>query len=528
MACVIPSDTSPPDAARKIPPLKTPAAEMEELPPRRGFDRRWLALAVTSIGSFMTILDGNIVNLALPSILKGFHSDIGRGQLIVTVYLMSLAIVIPVSGFLGDRLGMKRLYMFTLGGFTVTSAFCGLSWGLPSLIGFRALQGLAGGMLQPLGMALVFTMITPLERGKFMPVLGLPTLLAPLIGPTVGGYIVQYFSWRFIFLFNLPVGLAGLALAYLLLKETPMRGDAKLDAKGFGLSAVGFPCLLLGLSEGVELGWTSLPVLTLLGIGLVSLSGFVRVELKHPDPMLRLQLFGNKMFLLAMLIIFINMFTLFGLQYVLPLFLQQVHHVGAATTGQVLLPGGITAFATMTIAGQYYNRLGPRPLVTAGLIVMIVTTLGLSRVGPTSNVVFISGFAALRGVALGLAMPTIQTAGFNCVPEGETSRAAAMVNGFQRMFSSVTTALLTTILITSLGRHGGSGSIAEGTATPGPMLWAFRDAYYAMTAVSVVGLALAFFARDPVLVERDRQSKVLADGILPSGLGVKHSVQRNF
>ena len=343
-----------------------------------------------------------------------------------------------------------------------------------------------------------------------MPVLGLPTLLAPILGPTVGGFIVQYVSWRFIFLFNLPVGIAGMALAYLLLKETPIQEEARLDAKGFGLAAVGFPCLLLGLSQGVDLGWTSPAVLGLLAVGVVALAGFVYVELHQDDPMLRLQLFSNKMFTLAMLIIFINMFTLFGLQYVLPLFLQQVHGVGAATTGQLLLPGGITAFATMTVAGQYYNRLGPKPLVTSGLLVMIVTTLGLSRIGATTNTLLISGFAALRGVALGLAMPTIQTAGFNCVPEGQTSRAAAMVNGFQRMFSSVTTALLTTILVTSLAWHGGSGSIAEGTATRGPMVKAFHDAFYAMTAVSVLGLGLAFFARDPVLQARKREERVEA------------------
>jgi len=181
-------------------------------------DRRWLALSVTTIGSFMSILDSTIVNIALPSLLRDFNTDLRSGQLVLTIYLLALAVVIPLSGFLADRVGMKRLYIITLICFTAGSALCGLAWDLPSLVVFRALQGLGGGMLQPLGMAIVFSMITPLERGRFMGLLGLPMLLAPIMGPTLGGYLVQYASWRWIFLINLPIGLLNLGLAIWLLK----------------------------------------------------------------------------------------------------------------------------------------------------------------------------------------------------------------------------------------------------------------------------------------------------------------------
>ncbi|MFN8557544.1 MAG: MFS transporter, partial [Dehalococcoidia bacterium] len=192
-----------------------------------GFDRRWLALGVTTIGSFMSILDSTIVNVALPSVLRDFNAGLARGQLVLTVYLLALAVVIPLSGFLADRIGIKRLYMVTLVFFTAGSALCGLAWNLPSLIGFRALQGLGGGMLQPLGMALVFTMITPMERGYFMGLLGLPMLLAPLLGPTLGGYLSEYVSWRMIFLINLPIGVINFVLAWVLLKERPRRTEAR-------------------------------------------------------------------------------------------------------------------------------------------------------------------------------------------------------------------------------------------------------------------------------------------------------------
>jgi EmrB/QacA subfamily drug resistance transporter len=218
----------------------------------RGFDMRWVALGVTTVGSFMTLLDGTIVNIALPSVLRDFGADLDNGQLVLTAYLMAMAIVIPISGFLGERFGMKRLYIFTLAGFTISSAMCGLAWGLPSLIIFRVIQGLAGGMLQPLGMAIVFTMITPLERPRFMAMLGLPMLLAPILGPTVGGYLVEYSSWRLIFLINLPIGVLNIFLARAFLRETLIRREARIDKRGFVLATIAFPGLILGLTEGAR------------------------------------------------------------------------------------------------------------------------------------------------------------------------------------------------------------------------------------------------------------------------------------
>src|SRR5438874_4325623 len=207
------------------------------------FDRRWLSLGVVTIGSFMTLLDSTIVNVALPSIIRDFHSSVSRGQMILTVYLLALAVVIPVSGFLGERTGLKRLYMVTVVGFTVSSAMCAFAWSMPSLIVFRALQGLGGGMLQPLSLAITFTMITPLERGRFMALLGLPMLVGPILGPTVGGYLVEYFSWRTIFLINVPIGIIDIVLAHALLSESAIRHQTRLDLKGLLLGLAAFPSL---------------------------------------------------------------------------------------------------------------------------------------------------------------------------------------------------------------------------------------------------------------------------------------------
>lgn len=474
---------------------------------QRRFDPRWLPLAVTTVGSFMSILDSTIVNIALPSILKDFGASLQSGQLVITSYLMALAVVIPISGFLGERIGMKRLYMFTLAFFTVGSALCGLAWNVQSLVFFRVLQGLGGGMLQPLGMALVFTMITPLERPHFIALLGIPALLAPMFGPTVGGYLVEYSSWRMVFLINVPIGVIDIVFAYFLLKETPIRTNTKLDARGFALAAVAFPSLLLGLTMGTEHGW-SLPVIGLLFVGASTLTAFVFVELRHHDPMLRLSLFGDPMFRLAIFIQWIGFFSLFGLNYLTPLFLQRAHGLGAAEAGRVLLPTGIVAFITMNAAGKLYHRLGPRPLVLSGMIVLALTTAAWSRIDQDTSLYLIMVAIGGRGLGLGLFAQTVQIVAYNAVPDGQLSRATSLVNVGQRIDGALATAVLTTVLIISLHASGApaGSSISDGTAPVPLMVRAFQAAFLVMTILSVIGIALSFFVRDRVLEQFRRET----------------------
>jgi len=466
-----------------------------------GIDPRWLALSVTTIGSFMSILDSTIVNVALPNILRDFGAELETGQLVLTVYLLALAVVIPLSGYLAGRVGIKRLYIVTLLFFTAGSALCGLAWNLPSLILFRAIQGLGGGMLQPLGMAMVFTMITPLERGRFMGMLGLPMLLAPLLGPTLGGYLAQYVSWRMIFLINLPIGVGNLFLAWTLLKEQPRREGLRFDGLGFLLALCAFPSLLLALSEGGQLGWTSPGTLALLAAGVAALVAFVLVELRRRQPLLQVRLFERPMFALAMSINFVTQFSLFGIQFLLPLLLQQARGLGAAATGLMLFPSGITSFIAMNVSGRIYNRVGPKRLALSGLAVLFVTTGLLGRTTEHTSLFAIAFLASLRGIAMGLCMMPVQTAAYNTVPQEEMAHATALSNVLFRIFGSAGTAILTATLVVSLHLQGApaGATVTSGTAPIHLLENAFDHAFLLMAAVTLVGMALAWFLRDPVL-----------------------------
>jgi EmrB/QacA subfamily drug resistance transporter len=396
--------------------------------------------------------------------------------------------------------------MFTLGGFVAGSALCGLAWNVQSLIFFRIVQGLCGGMLQPLGMALVFTMITPMERPKYISILGLPNLVAPILGPAMGGFIVQYVSWRYIFLINLPVGIIDIFAARWLLRETEIKHETKLDVRGFVLATTGFPCLLLGFSLAPDEGWASPHVLALFAAGVTALVLFVRTELTQDDPMLRLTLFKDPMFRLAIFVQWVGIFSLFGLNFIVPLFLQRVQGFGAAEAGRTLLPMGLVAFVSMNAAGQLYYRLGPRPIVMTGLSVLLLTTIAWGVVDENTPTWLLMVIVSMRGLGLGMFGQIVQVVAYNAVPKENLSRATGLVNVGQRIDTAFSTAVLTSILILGLHLSGApeGTSISAGTAPVHDMLLAFRYAFYFMTCMCILGLTLAFFLRDKLWEEQRR------------------------
>src|SRR5947199_3922531 len=227
-----------------------------------GLDYKWQVLLCTVVGTFMVMLDQTVVNIALPKITTVFGVSVHETQLVVTSYKLALAVIMPATGYLSDTFGTKRLYMITMALFTGGSLLCGLAWNNPSLVAFRIIQGLGGGMMMPLGMTMLFKVVPPQQRNTIMGFFGLPLMLAPVLGPTLGGYIVEYIDWRVIFTLNVPIGFFGIFLGLMLLRETERIRGLKFDIWGFVLAAIGFSALLLGLSDVAQYGWSDLGVLT--------------------------------------------------------------------------------------------------------------------------------------------------------------------------------------------------------------------------------------------------------------------------
>src|SRR5882672_9979060 len=250
-----------------------------------GLDYKWQVLLCTVVGTFMVMLDQTVVNIALPKITTVFNVSVQETQLVVTSYMLALAVIMPATGYLSDTFGTKRMYLVTMVLFTGGSLLCGLAWNNTSLVAFRVIQGLGGGMMMPLGMTMLFRAVPPQERNTIMGFFGLPLMLAPVLGPTLGGYIVEFIDWRVIFTLNVPIGVLGLFLGLTLLRESEFVPNLKFDLRGFVLSAIGFSALLLGLSDAATSGWMSTAVLTRFAIGLGALGLWVWVELTDEHPL---------------------------------------------------------------------------------------------------------------------------------------------------------------------------------------------------------------------------------------------------
>jgi EmrB/QacA subfamily drug resistance transporter len=316
---------------------------------------KWLVAAAFVAGMFMDIMDTTIVNVALPTLGQNFGVGDGTFEWVVTGYLLSLAIWIPASGWVGDRFGTKKTFLFALVVFTTGSALCGAAWNIQSLIAFRVLQGIGGGMLTPVGTSMLFRAFPPAERARASAVLTVPTAIAPALGPVLGGWLVDHASWRWIFYVNVPVGIAAFVFALLLLREHTESGAGRFDVWGFVSSGAGLALVLYALSEGPTYGWVSAPVLIsgVAGIALIAL--LVVIELRRTDPLLHLRLFNDRMFRNGSLAMFTAFGVLFGVLFLLPLLLQQLRGLSAFEAGLTTFPQAIGMILMVQVTSRLFR-----------------------------------------------------------------------------------------------------------------------------------------------------------------------------
>src|SRR5579864_6474660 len=411
-----------------------------------GLDYQWQVLICAVVGTFMVMLDQTVVNIALPKITTVFGVGVHETQLVVTSYMLALAIIMPATGYLSDTFGTKRLYLITMALFTGGSMLCGLAWNNTSLVVFRVIQGLGGGMMSPLGMAMLFQVVAPNRRNTFMGFYGLPLMLAPVLGPTLGGYLVEYIDWRVIFTLNVPVGVLGLFLGFTLLRETEHVPGLKFDLRGFLLSAVGFSAILLGFTDAATDGWTSPGVLLRFGTGLAALGMWIWVELTDEHPLLELRLFKIPIFTFSALVSFVLTVGMFGAMLVLPLFLQNLRGLGAAESGLILVSQVLPMTVAMPLVGRLVDKVGVRVVLLIGMPLLVVTTWQFGRLDLTTPDMTIRLWLAARGCAMGLVMMPSMTAGLNAVPLQQMSRASSMSNVMRQVMGAFGTAIIVTVL----------------------------------------------------------------------------------
>ena len=450
---------------RPVPtPAPAPAPAAAAVPAGGG----WLVpLLVVMIGSFMALLDTSIVNVATSRIQADFGASTDQVQWIATGYSLALGIVVPTSGWLGDRFGLRPLYIVSLLAFVGGSALCGIAWNLNTLIVFRVVQAIGGGLLPVLAQSIIYRLV-PRERiGSAMGLYGLGIVVAPAIGPALGGWLVEYVNWRLIFYINVPIAVLGVVAAAAILPRFPRSSGQRFDTAGFASVATSLFCLLLALSEGATWGWTSYRVLILGAVGLLSLAAFVVVELSIEEPMLDVRIFGNWAYTNSSLLMAILIAALFAGMFYVPLFLQEGQGLGALQAGLTLLLPALITGMVMPIAGQLYDRIGARWPATVGLLLVAYGTYLIHGITLSTSKGQIVLWMSIRSVGMGLSIMPIITAGMATVSSAAAGRASAMNNIIQRVASALGLGVLTAILTTQQAQQMSDRAVLLPGVAPG-------------------------------------------------------------
>ena len=406
----------------------------------------WSILVVIVIGTFMAILDSSIVNVALPKMMTIFNASTDEIQWILTAYMLTLGVIMPISGFLGDTFGYKRTYIVALSLFVIGSVLCGMSLGVNSMIAARIIQALGGGIMQPLGMALIYQSFPRSKIGMVLGFWGIAAMAAPAIGPTLGGYLVEYANWRLIFYINLPIGILNLFLAGMILQETPLIKGKHLDFVGIATSCIGLFCILLALSDGTKYGWSSPFIVSLLITSLITLTIFVINELHHPEPILDLRLFKNFLFTISVIIGSLLAMGMFGAIFLVPILLQNVLGQTAMKTGLIMFPAAIASGIMMPISGRLFDKYGARGIVITGLVLVTWTTYVMNGFNDLTPYAIMTLWLTIRGAGMGLSMMPVTTVGMNTVPTVLIGRASALSNVVRQISASFGVAMFTTIM----------------------------------------------------------------------------------
>lgn len=477
-----------------------------------------LVLAVV-LGSIMSVLDTTIVNVALDNLSQGLHSPISTVQWVVTAYLLAMGAVIPISGWATRRFGTKRLYIMSLALFVVGSAACGLAGSIAWLIVFRVVQGLGGGLILPVGQTILARSAGPRRMGRVLNLVGIPTVLAPIIGPTVGGLILEHLDWHWIFFVNVPVGVAAVVLAVVILPPDRSQAGGSFDRLGLALLGVGLPAAIYGLSEiqgGTPARW-AIPLVV--GLGLIVLFAWHAARIRNP--LLDVRLYANTAFSAASVATFALGAGAFGGMILLPLYYEMVRHLDPVMTGLLLVFQGIGVAISMSFTGTLVDRIGGGIVSTFGAIVFTAGTAPLAFVTGHTSEALISLTLVVRGLGMGACMMPAMAAAFAVLTPDQVHDASPQLNVLQRVGGSLGTAILAVVLddrLTAVTRAAGGHPTADALAG------GYRVAYWWTVAFTVVTVVpTAFLA---VVERRARRSGVQVERVPPGGEPVGEPLPR--
>ncbi|KAA0024187.1 DHA2 family efflux MFS transporter permease subunit [Antrihabitans cavernicola] len=471
---------------------------------------------VVVLGAIMSILDVTVVNVALRTFQIEFHTTPAIAAWTMTGYTLALATVIPVTGWAADRFGTKRLYMLAMAFFVFGSVLCSTAWNIESLIAFRVIQGLGGGMLMPLGMTILTHAAGPQRIGRVMAIMGVPMLLGPIGGPILGGWLIESFSWHWIFLINVPIGAIALVLAFIVLPKDKPEPSESFDVVGMLLASPGLALFLFGVSsipgEGTVM---AAKVLIPAILGVVLMAAFVVHALRIEHPLIDVHLFRNSALRYAVLTMVLFAAAFFGAQLLLQLYLQQVRGESTLHSGLLNAAQGLGAMITMPIAGRLVDKIGPGKIVLTGVTVIAIGLSTFTRIGSDTSFLLIEGSLFVMGLGMGATMMPTMTAAIQTLSHAQVARGSTLMNIVNQTGFSIGAAAISVVLTNFLTHEGAGGSPTGGPPAnvPPQVLEQIREsAATAFAHTYVVSFVLVLLTLIPAFFLPRSTPKAPADG----------------
>ena len=463
----------------------------------------WLVAATTALPAFMVTLDTSVANISLPRIAASMSSQAVNTTAVLTGYLVANAIILPATGWLSQFFGRKRLLITSIGLFTLASVLCGAAWSLPVLIVARVLQGASGGVLPPVAQAIPLESFPHSRRGDAMAVYGITSIVGPIIGPMLGGWITDHYSWRWVFYINVPVGLVGIVLALAILSDPPYVRNlvrSGIDYLGFAAMAVGLGTLQFLLDEGRQHDWFATASIRWLAlISAAALAAFVRREFATAHPIVNLRILRNRNFSVGVAMIGVYGAVLYGSLVLLPLLLQDLLGFPAAQTGFAMTPRGVGAMISMFIAGRIVRRTEGRILIVGGFLMLAWGSFLLGNVSLDIGLSYVMWPNLLMGMGLGFVFVPLTTIAMGSLPNEQLGTATGIYNLMRNMGGSIGIAGVTTVLSRSTQAHYAGVVRMHGTLLPmlarKASVAAFVDTFHLLAYLSLAILLLTFLWR---------------------------------
>lgn len=469
----------------------------------RSLDYKWLVAIVFLFGLTMDMVDATVMNVAVPHLTDVFDSTTTTVEWVITGYLLSLALFIPAAGWISDRFGTKRTYLLAMAIFVTASALCGQAHSISELVAFRFVQGIGGGMMTPVGTAMLSREFPGAERVKAVAIMSVPVIFGPMVGPVLGGFLIDKVSWRWIFYINLPIGVAGLLMGAALLKEHKEEyAQHGFDLPGFVTAGLGTAMLLYALSIAGDRGWTDTEVVGFGLAGLLTLATFVYIELTAAHPILDLRLFTRYLFAMSNAMMLLAFVSFGGFLLIVTLYLQDLHGYSALQAGLIQGPASLVLGPGLLIASRSYDWVGPRKMLIGGFSVALLPLFLFMFMEPSTPWWLVALLLALRGLPFAFAMVASQTILYGPIEGSKQGAASSIYNTSRQIAMSFGVALIVTISTSRAGTHlnaalhGAPESSASADMIRNAAMAGYHDAFFIAALIMFIPLGLSFLIKD--------------------------------